>query len=165
MKVFVSYSWDDEKHKSWVMNLADKLRSDGIDAVLDRYYLNVGKNISTFVEDNLQECDRILVILTPNYKLKADNRKGGVGHEYSIINQNLIKDIKNNERVIPILRSGSVENSIPIFLQSFLYSNFINDSDFENEYENLIREIYKEPKIKIPVLGEKPNFEGEKKKI
>ena len=30
MKVFISYSWDNEPHKEWVKNLADLLTRNGI---------------------------------------------------------------------------------------------------------------------------------------
>ena len=33
---FISYSWDDESHKSWVKELAARLRKDGVDVKLDR---------------------------------------------------------------------------------------------------------------------------------
>ena len=39
-KVFISYSWEDESHKTWVKNLADKLLADGIDATVDQYDLS-----------------------------------------------------------------------------------------------------------------------------
>ena len=37
--VFISYSWDDEFHKGWVRELADKLIENGIDVYLDQYDL------------------------------------------------------------------------------------------------------------------------------
>ncbi len=37
--IFISYSWDSEEHKEWVLNLANKLCDDGIDVILDRYHL------------------------------------------------------------------------------------------------------------------------------
>ena len=36
MKVFVSYTWEDNEHMDWVENLATRLRRDGIDITLDR---------------------------------------------------------------------------------------------------------------------------------
>lgn len=162
--VFISYSWDNEEHKDWVLELANKLRSDGIDVILDRYYLRPGSNLSFFVENSLRKCHRILIILTPNYKKKAEMRLGGVGQEYSIINTELIKDIANNIRVIPVLKEGNQNISIPDFLQQYLYINFTNIDVFNQNYEELIREIYNKPKIEIPILGEKPKFSEEAKK-
>lgn len=34
-KVFISYAWESEEHREWVKALANRLLSDGIDAVLE----------------------------------------------------------------------------------------------------------------------------------
>jgi len=34
---FISYSWESEELKSWVKDLATKLRSNGIDVKLDQW--------------------------------------------------------------------------------------------------------------------------------
>ena len=81
--VFISYSWDNDEHKKWVLDLANKLCVDGIDVILDRYYLKPGVNLPHFVEKNISSADRIIIIFTKNYKLKADKRTGGVGLEAS----------------------------------------------------------------------------------
>ena len=39
-EVFISYSWDNEEHIKAVLSLSDRLRSDGIDCVLDQYELS-----------------------------------------------------------------------------------------------------------------------------
>ncbi|MTG99103.1 TIR domain-containing protein [Myroides sp. BIT-d1] len=156
--VFISYSWDNKEHKNWVLNLANKLCSDGINVILDRYYLKPGKNLTHFVEENLSQVDRVIVIFTKNYKLKADKRTGGVGYEYSIMNVELYNNQTSNEKIIPILREGTKEESIPTFMQQFIHIDTRNDENFENSYIDLIREIYNEPEIKKPKIGEKPIF-------
>lgn len=156
--VFISYSWDSEDHKEWVLSLANRLRSDGIDVILDRYYLRPGKNLPFFVEDSLRKSKRIIIVLTPNYKLKAEKRLGGVGQEFSMINNELLKNVVDNQRIIPLLKEGNQDLSIPEFLQQYIFINFSQDSRFENQYEELVREIFDEPKIRIPELGKKPLF-------
>lgn len=156
--VFISYSWDNDEHKKWVLGLADRLREDGIDAVLDRYYLTPGKNLPHFVENNLAKAHRVIVVFTKNYKLKADKRTGGVGYEYSIMNVELYKNQTSNEKIIPILREGSIEDSIPTFMQQFIHIDIRNDDNFENSYNDLVREIYNEPEIKKPEIGKRPTF-------
>lgn len=156
--VFISYSWDNEEHKKWVLDLANKLCADGIDVILDRYYLKPGTNLPHFVEDNLNKADRVIIIFTPNYKLKADKRAGGVGYEYSIMNVELYKNQTSNEKIIPILRQGSAEESIPTFMQQFIHIDTRNDENFLNSYNDLIREIYNEPEIKKPIIGTRPSF-------
>lgn len=158
--VFISYSWDDEPHKTWVLNLANKLRADGIDVILDQYHLQPGANISVFVEESLRKCNRIIIVLTEKYNEKATKRVGGVGQEFSLINTELISNIGNNERVIPLLKSGNSDSSVPAFLKQYIYVDFTNNEAFTANYETLIREIYKEPEVKIPELGKKPQFDS-----
>lgn len=157
-KVFISYSWDDEPHKQWVLNLADKLCSDGIDIILDRYYLQPGKSLPHFVENSISTSDRIIIVFTPNYKLKADKRAGGVGYEYSIMNAELYNNQTINEKIIPVLKVGSKEESIPAFMQQFIHIDLRNEDNFNNSYTDLIREIYNEPAIRKPEIGSKPIF-------
>lgn len=157
-KVFISYSWDNEDHKQWVIALANRLRSNGVDVILDRYYLTAGKSVTHFVENALREAEKVVVIFTPNYKLKADHRAGGVGYEYSIINNSLYQNQTGNDKIIPVLRMGSMEESIPDFMQQYIHLDLRNDSTFENSYTDLLREIYNEPAIKMPEMGKKPSF-------
>ena len=158
--VFIFYSWDNEEHKKWVLNLASRLCSDGVDTILDQYYLKPGKNLPHFVEHSMSKAHRILIIFTPNYKLKADKRADGVGYEYSIMNADLYKNQTTNDKVIPVLRTGKAVDSIPAFMQQFIHIDLSNDENFENSYTDLLREIYNEPAIVKPALGNKPSFMG-----
>lgn len=160
--VFISYSWDSEDHKKWVLALSNRLCNDGVNVILDRYYLTPGSNLPHFVEDNLNKANRIIIIFTKNYKLKADKRTGGVGYEYSILNADLYRNQTSSEKIIPILRAGSIEESIPKFMQQFIHIDIRNDNNFENSYNDLIREIFNEPEITKPKIGEKPNFKSPK---
>lgn len=160
--VFISYSWDSEDHKKWVLALSNRLCDDGVNVILDRYYLTPGSNLPHFVEDNLNKANRIIIIFTKNYKLKADKRTGGVGYEYSILNADLYRNQTSSEKIIPILRAGSIEESIPKFMQQFIHIDIRNDNNFENSYNDLIREIFNEPEITKPKIGEKPNFKSPK---
>lgn len=160
--VFISYSWDSEDHKEWVLALSNRLCDDGVNVILDRYYLTPGTNLPHFVEDNLNKANRIIIIFTKNYKLKADKRSGGVGYEYSILNADLYQNQTTSEKIIPILRAGSIEESIPKFMQQFIHIDIRNDNNFENNYNDLIREIFNEPEITKPKIGEKPNFKSPK---
>jgi hypothetical protein len=127
---------------------------------LSRNYFNLktGKNLPHFVEHSISKAHRILIIFTPNYKLKADKRAGGVDYEYSITNPNLYKNQTTNDTVIPVLRTGKAVDSIPAFMQQFIHIDLSNDENLENSYTDLLREIYNEPAIVKPALGNKPSF-------
>jgi hypothetical protein len=53
--VFISYSWDDEAHKEWALGLANRLRDDGIDAIIDQTHLNLGGDTPEFMEKSIRE--------------------------------------------------------------------------------------------------------------
>lgn len=157
-KVFISYSWDSEEHKAWVLQLADELIKNGVDVLLDQYELRLGRNLNYFMESSAEYADKIIAVFTQNYKLKADGRAGGVGFEYSMINAELYKNQIANNKIIPILRQGDSETSIPNFIKSFIWLDMRDDNIFENKFEILLREIYNEPEIKKPKIGMRPTF-------
>ena len=78
---FISYSWDSEEHRRWVIALATRLRENGVDVVLDCWHLKLGADKTLFMEKAIRENDHVLLICPPKYKEKADSRLGGVGLE------------------------------------------------------------------------------------
>ena len=73
MGVFLSYSWDSETHRNWVLELSKRLRVDGIESVLDQWHAIPGDNLPKFMETAIRENDFVIIICTPKYKQKADN--------------------------------------------------------------------------------------------
>ncbi len=156
--VFISYSWDDDEHNAWVLRLAERLTKNGIEVILDKYKLRLGKSLPHFIEESIALAQRVLVIFTPNYRLKADKRTGGVGYEYSILNNDLYNNQTMNDKIIPVLRKGSMQESIPSFMQQYIHLDLRDDTIFEAGYTELIRDIYNDPAIKPPEIGSKPDF-------
>ncbi len=50
---FISYSWDSDAHKTWVRQLAEKLRSRGVRVILDQWELSAGTDRTHFMESNI----------------------------------------------------------------------------------------------------------------
>jgi hypothetical protein len=59
--VFIHYSWDNEKHKEWVLFLANRLVADGVDVTLDRFDLKIGSNNTYFME-KVEKVDKVVLI-------------------------------------------------------------------------------------------------------
>jgi hypothetical protein len=156
IKAFISYSWDSEPHKKWVKCLADKLIKKGIDVILDQYDLHTGMDMNHFMEKSLKISKKVLLILTPNYKIKAEKRKGGVGHEYSIINSEVSKVINQKIKYIPILKKGNNKTSIPSYLQSIVKIDMIKNNNFKKQFDLLLSDIYDKHPIKPP-FGDIPS--------
>jgi len=159
LTVFISYSWDNEKHKAWVLKLANYLiEKAGCNVLLDQFDLTAGKELTYFMENGLEKADKVLIILTEGYKERADARTGGTGFEYSLISQGLYDLQANNDKFIPVLRQGTKKTSTPIFLSTKIHHSMKDDSKFEIEAFKLSREIYGKPEIVRPEPGAIPDF-------
>ncbi|WP_281846766.1 toll/interleukin-1 receptor domain-containing protein [Olleya namhaensis] len=164
LNIFISYSWDNDAHKDWAVKLANYLiEKGGCDVTLDQYDLSTGGNMVHFMEKAVVEADKVLLILTPNYKLKADGRQGGVGMEYSMISQGLYTMQSDNKKFLPILRAGSLVESAPTYVQTTIYHDMTNDLLFDKTAFDLLRVIYDKPKLVKPKRGSVPDFKESKK--
>ncbi len=158
IKAFICYSWDSERHKKWVLDLAIRLRGDRIDVILDQWDLKGGEDKFLFMEKSISNSDFVLLICTPIYGKKANDRKGGAGYEYQIISTEMFNKFKSKIKFICILRSGIYENSVPKYFQSKIYYDFSNMEKIEKDYKRLIRQLYDKPQHQKPKLGAKPKF-------
>lgn len=160
-KIFISYSHDSTEHKQWVLDLATRLVHSGIDTTLDAWSLNLGDDIPHFMETQLMESDRVIMICSEKYVIKANKGSGGVGYEKMIVTASMMQSIDDN-KVIPIIRqNGTCET--PIFLKTKLYLDFSNDNEFESVIDDLIREIHGVPLFKKPNLGNNPYLTAKEK--
>lgn len=158
-KVFISYSWGNKEHQDWIINLGKRLMTDTVDVVLDRWSLKDGHDIHSFMEEMVKSEDifRVLIVCNKKYKEKADDREGGVGTETQIISPNLYSKEKQ-EKFIPIVLERDEEGKayLPVYLSSRKYIDFSLEEDFEDSYEDLLRNILEAPSIPKPKLGTKP---------
>ena len=144
LKVFISYSWDDEVHKSWVEKLATDLNKYFY-VILDQWDLRAGNDMAHFMEQSVSQSDKVLCILTPNYKQKCDSRKGGSGYESSLISAEIVR-VNPPSKFIPILRSGDYVNSCPLSLSPKLGLDFSSNAPeiYKKMLEKLLSEIKEE---------------------
>ena len=116
-RVFISYSWGDLQHEKWVFDLAQRLKFD-FDIRIDKEIFKVGMERMEAMKQEIIQADKVLVVLTPSYKEKADNASTGVAYEGSIINQELKKYLVNS-KYVPLLREGDRKSSIPQYLENY----------------------------------------------
>jgi hypothetical protein len=159
--VFISYSWDSQEHENWIINLATKLRENGVNAILDKWDLgHLGKPLPHFMEKLIAESQRVICVMTPNYKKKTENLAGGVGYEYSIITAEIFTDGVNTSKFIPLFRSGLETDAVPIALRGRKYVDMRDNAQFDEKFvHELLRDIHEEPKYKKPGIGKKPIFD------
>lgn len=161
-KVFISYSWTTPEHEEWVVELATRLMQDGIEVVLDKWDLKEGHDIYAFMEGMVkssESIDKVLIICEKGYKEKADNRVGGVGTEAQIITPQIYSDIQQ-EKFIPIVaeRDEKGNHYIPTYIATRLYIDLSSGEVYEENYDKLIRNIFKVPLFKKPAIGKPPEY-------
>jgi len=160
-KVFISYSWTNPEHEDWVINLAQRLTSDGVDVSIDKWELKEGQDKYNFMEKMVKasEISKVLIILDKKYAEKADERTGGVGTETQIISPNIYSDV-SQDKFIPII-SEKDENGkayVPTYLEGRIYIDLSVQITYEENYENLLRNIFKRPAYSKPAIGKAPSY-------
>jgi hypothetical protein len=156
-KVFVSYSWDDDEHREWVRDFASRLRSDGVDAELDRWKLAPGDQLPEFMERAVRENDFELIVCTPRYKERADGRVGGVGYEGHVMTAEVLSE-RRQRKFIPVLRAGDWAVALPSWLLGKLSIDLRGDPYSEEQYSLLLDALHgRNPQA--PPLGRPPNAE------
>jgi hypothetical protein len=152
--VFVSYSHDSQEHKQWVLDFATRLRSSGVDAILDQWELGPGSDLPQFMEQNISRASRVLMICTERYVEKANAGIGGVGYEKMIVTADLLKRI-GSSCVIPVVRQRGPIN-LPTFLSTKLYIDLSTEDLFESGMDQLLRDLLSAPLFVKPPLGTDP---------
>lgn len=160
-KAFISYAWESEEVKLWVNKLATNLRVDGIDAKLDQWELTPGDQIPHFMEKSVRENDYVLIICTPKYKLKSEDRVGGVGYEGDIMAAEVLQN-SNQRKFIPILKAGTIDTSIPSWLKGKYYVDLSNNTHYEINYPDLTTTLLNQRET-APTLGSVPKIKVNEK--
>ena len=115
-EVFVSYSWDSEDHVRSVLRLSNRLRSDGIDCVLDQYEASPAEGWPRWMDRKIRDAQFVLVICTETYyrRLMGYEEAGkglGVRWEGSLIYQQIYNAGAMNTKFVPVLMRPRISNS------------------------------------------------------
>lgn len=153
LKVFISYSHDSQEHKERILALADRLRTEGIDCIIDQYETSPSEGWPRWMMNQLDWADFVLVICTKQYHRRFQgheepDRGRGVSWEGAIITQVLYNAQVKNTKFIPIVFSSKDQEYIPVILCGSSYYN-LN----EHGYEALYRHITDQPQSPKPPLG------------
>ena len=128
--IFVSYSWINEKPDKKVLQLVAKMRENGYEAECDVMKIQEHASIN-FVEmmtRNLQEAEKVIVVLSESYKKKADSFVGGVGAEYRYIISHISEE---TQKYILVSFDRNLAKVQPNFLSQRQVIFLDNDSGFE----------------------------------
>lgn len=94
--VAISYAHGDKIYNEKVIGFVNRLRKHGYNALMDEYL----KQQETAIDFNemmanlITKSKKVIIILSPSYKDRADEFEGGVGSEYRIILDEINKNPK-----------------------------------------------------------------------
>jgi len=157
--VFISYSHDTPEHSQRVLQLANALRGQGVDAELDQYHIRPSHGWPLWCEEHLspQKAAFVLVICTATYRQRVEGKTPadegrGVFWEGRIL-YNYLYNEKGNKRFFPVLLIGATEEDIPHSLRgdTRYQPNAFDLSDAG--YLALYRELTNQPAVTKPIKG------------
>lgn len=161
--LFLSYSWDSDSHRHWVLKLAADLIRSGVQVLIDEWDLQeYDDDLNHFMETGIRESDYVVLVCTPEYRKRANDRKGGVGVESTIITGEFY-DRSKARKFLPILRNaeGGHQSCLPSYLKSRYATDFTTDSVYQVKFEELLRRLFRQPRYRKPELGPIPQFGSE----
>jgi hypothetical protein len=152
--VFISYTHDSPEHMTRVLNLANRLRSEGVDAEIDRYEDAPPEGWSRWCDRKMQGAQFVLVICTETYRRRFEGTDGtgqglGAKWEGAIVTQELYQAEAKNLKFIPVLFSAEDTKQVPRPLRGFTHYTV----DSETGYDQLYRRLTKQPSVIKPELG------------
>ncbi len=152
--VFISYSHDSIDHADRVLALANRLRAEGVDAILDQYEPAPPEGWPRWMENYLDGADFVLMVCTETYCRRVMGKEApgkglGVNWEGTSIYNRLYVARVVNKKFIPVLfEDGRVEH-IPTPVQGVTRYRI----DTPEGYEELYRRLTDQPRVTKPVLG------------
>ena len=103
-RVYISYARDSDEHVEWVIRLARRLRSDGVDAVLDVWALRPGMMLRDWVCKEIDAADAVLVIVTQRYIMQYAVEGSGV--ELDVLRMEYASSVSaDTNLIVPIVRA------------------------------------------------------------
>lgn len=154
LKVFVSYSHDSPEHRDRVLALADRLRTDGIDAVLDQYETSPPEGWPRWMDRQIDEAQFVLLVCTETYFRRvmgreAPERGHGVIWESNLIYQLIYDAGSAHAKFIPVLFAGASLKDVPRPLRGATAYSL----DRDDGYLLLYRRLTAQPDTDKPPIG------------
>lgn len=151
--VFISYSWDSPEHRAWVRGLAGDLRRNGVDAWLDQWEVQLGDDVTEFMERGVTQADYVLLVCTDNFARKANGRRGGVGYEQAIVTSELLNSSPIRGRFVCVLRQGTPSSALPRYMQARLWVDCRDDSLYSDAVQQILVHVFRRYDVQKPQVS------------
>jgi hypothetical protein len=154
-KVFISYSHDTAAHRKRVLNLANRLRREGIETHIDRCVQNPSEGWPRWMKNQIEWADFVVVVCTEIYCRRFNDHeepgKGlGAAWEGQIITQTIFEQAGNNGKFIPVVFSADDVEHIPQALRPTTRYNLADEMGYDELYARLTDQALTD----VPELGE-----------
>lgn len=143
-KVFVSHATEDKDR--FVIEFAEKLRENGVNAWLDKWEMLPGDSlVDKIFHEGIKNSEVVVIVLS-----QFSVNKPWVREE---INASFVQRIHGKVRIIPVVID---ECEIPVALQSTLYVKILNLASYEYSLRRILLSIFETSEK--PAIGTPPSF-------
>jgi len=151
-RVFISYSHDSPQHARAVLELAQRLRDDGIDCWIDQFESSPAAGFPRWMRQQMEIADFVLLICTDTYRRRFDGAEQvgtGLGATYEglLITQEVYDAGSQNRRFIPVVLSGATAQDVPVLLRGSKWY------DVPGSYDRLRRRLMDAEAVEPRPLG------------
>ncbi len=153
IRVFISYSHDSPRHSSRVLELANRLRREGVEAWIDQFDPHPAEGWQRWMQKQIERADFILMVCTPTYCHRFEGKEPsgrgrGVSWEGQLLNQLIYEASGRNDRVIPVTFDAEDEAAILLAMRS--YARYT----LPDGYEQLYRRLTNQPEVRPARLSD-----------
>jgi 7-cyano-7-deazaguanine synthase in queuosine biosynthesis len=155
IRIFISYSHDSAPHKKAVLDLASRLRADGLECTIDQHVNgSPQRGWPRWMSAQVEQATHVLVFCSSIYKRRFEGKEErgvGAGSDWEglAIIQELYEAKSLNDKFIPVLFARATKEHIPLPLRPYTYYKL-----FEG-YDDLYRQLTAQPKVVPTPIGKR----------
>ena len=159
-KVFISYSHQGVDYEKRILEFANRLRSEGIDANVDLYEEAPAEGWPRWMENQINTADFVLVFSSKSYHEKTHSeasKSKGISWEVNIVYQQIYESSSQNTKFVPVHFADEDKEYTLTPLKPFTFYNVSNQDDFDRLYWRLrgVSKVQKPQLGKLRALPEK----------
>jgi hypothetical protein len=162
-RVFLSYSDDSARHAERVLELAQWLRSHGVDARVDQFEHSPEEGWPRWIYRQIRESHFVLVVCTPEYLSRCEGevpRARGADKAVKFESHLSLQEIHDaegrNRKFVPVLfDDADVGECVPLPLRGATFYRL------PEQREDLYRRLSDQPKVRAAPLGPRRTIEDD----
>ena len=143
IEVFISYSHDSSEHEARVLALADRLRAEGLNCIIDQYDDETpAEGWPLWMDKQIRNAEFVLMVCTQTYYRRVmgeeqPNKGLGARWEGNLILQHLYNRGVVNTKFIPVVFAESDTQHIPTPAQGATYYRVDKQEGYDALYSRL----------------------------